>query len=83
MRINGSSLEQTWILFILGCFVPSLVEIASASGEDFLISSMYFGYICNYLPLEKCGAFIWINLNPLHQKDALCQVWLKLAKWFF
>ena len=27
MRINGSSLEQTWFLFILRCFVPSLVEI--------------------------------------------------------
>ena len=68
MTINGSLLEQTWILFNLGCFVPSLVEIASASGEDFLISSMYFRYICNYLPLEKCGDFIWINLNPLQPR---------------
>ena len=27
--------------------------------------------------------FIWTNLNPLASKDALCQVWLKLAQWFW
>ena len=28
--------------------------------------------------------FIWTNLNPLHApKDALWQVWLKLARWFW
>ena len=27
--MNGSSFEQTWILFTQGCFVPSLVEIGS------------------------------------------------------
>ena len=40
-------------------------------------------YICNYLPLEKSGA---LHLNKLESplpKDALCQVWLKLVKWFW
>ena len=32
------------------------------------ISSMYFHYLCNYLPLEKAGPFIWTNLNPLHPR---------------
>ena len=26
---------------------------------------------------------IWTNLNPLKPKGALCQVWLKLAQWFW
>ena len=32
----GPSFEQTWIYFIQGCFVPSLVEIGlySGSGEE-------------------------------------------------
>ena len=37
----------------------------------------------NYLPLEKGRA---LHLNKLEfpsPKDALCQVWLKLAQWFW
>ena len=37
----------------------------------------------NYLPLEKCGA---LHLNKLESplpKDALCQIWSKLAQWFW
>ena len=29
---------------------------------------MFFLLFCNYLPLEKGGAFIWTNLHPLHQR---------------
>ena len=39
----------------------------------FLISSMYFA-ICNYLPLEKGGAFHLNKLESSSPKDALCQV---------
>ena len=38
---------------------------------------------CNYLPLEKGRA---LHLNKLESpltNDALCQVWLKLAQWFW
>ena len=38
---------------------------------------------CNYLPLEKCMA---LHLNKFESplpNDALCQVWLKLVKWFW
>ena len=44
---------------------------------------MYFSLFRNYLPLEKGGA---LHLNKLESpllKDALCQVWLKLARWFW
>ena len=30
----------------------------------------------------KCGLSIWNNLI-LYPKDAFCQVWLKLAQWFY
>ena len=41
-----------------------------------------FSLFCNYLPIEKGGA---LHLNKFESplpKDALCQVWLKLAQWF-
>ena len=43
--------------------------------ENFLISSMYFGYLCNYLPLEKGGAFHLNKLESPSPKDGFCQVW--------
>ena len=51
--------------------------------DFFIISSMYFRYFCNNLPLEMG----WVlHLNKLQfpsPKDALCQVWLKLAQWLW
>ena len=49
----------------------------------FLILSMFFPYFCNYLPLEKGGALQLIKLESPLPKDALCQVWLNLAQWFW
>ena len=37
----------------------------------------------NYLPLKKDGAIHLNNLESPSRKDALCQVWLKLAQWFW
>ena len=51
--------------------------------EDFLILSMYFSLFPNYLPLEKRGALHLNKLESPSLKDALCQVWLKLAQWFW
>ena len=42
-----------------------------------------FSLFRNYLPLENGGA---LHLNKLEfpsPKDVLCQVWLKLAQWFW
>ena len=37
----------------------------------------------NYLPLEKDVALLLNKLESPSPKDALCQVWLKLAQWFW
>ena len=37
----------------------------------------------NYLPLKKGGALHLNKLESSSHKDALCQVWLKLAQWFW
>ena len=37
----------------------------------------------NYLPFEKSGALHLIKIESPSPKDALCQVWLKLAQWFW
>ena len=72
-----------WIL-TQGCFAPKLVEIGSVVLEKrfFLISSMYFRFFCNYLPLEM-GWVLYLNILEFPSPyDALWQVWLKLAQWF-
>ena len=48
--------------------------------EDFLISSMYF--LITTLHLEKGRALHFNKLESSSPKNALCQVWLKLAQWF-
>ena len=42
-----------------------------------------FSLFRNYLPLEKGGALHLNKLESPSPKDALCQVWLKLAQWFW
>ena len=37
----------------------------SGSGEDFLISPMYFRYFLIVSPCKKAGPFFWINMNHL------------------
>ena len=41
-----------------------------------------FSLFRNYLPLEKGRALHLNKLKSSSPKDALCQVWLKLAEWF-
>ena len=42
-----------------------------------------FSLFRNYLPLEKGGALHLNKLESPSPKDALCQVWLNLAQWFW
>ena len=42
-----------------------------------------FSLFRNYLPLEKGGVLHLNKLESPSPKDALCQVWLKLAQWFW
>ena len=56
----------------------------SGSGEeDFLILSMYFHYFVIISPWKRAGAHHMNKLDSPSPKDALCQVWLKLAQWFW
>ena len=64
--------------------MSSLVEIGSV-----VLESKIFKFrqciltISNYLPLEKGWAFHLNKLESPATKDALCQIWLKLAQWFW
>ena len=62
--------------------MPSLVEIGPVVLEKkiFSILSMYFSY---YVITLKRGVALHLNKREsTSRKDTLCQVWLKLAKWF-
>ena len=70
----GPSFEQTWIPFTQGC--------RGSAEEDFLISSMYFCFLVMISPLKRAESFNYKNLESSSPKNALCEVWLKLAQWF-
>ena len=55
----------------------------SGSGEKILkFTTMYFCYFIIFSLWKRAWPFIWRNGFPL-AKDASCQVWLKLAQWFW
>ena len=55
-----------------------------SGSENFLNSSMFFFLLfLNYLSLEKGWALQLKKLKFPSPKDDLCQVWLKLAQWFW
>ena len=51
--------------------------------KRFLIFVNVFSLFRNYFPLEKGGVLHLNNLESPLPKDALCQVWLNLALWFW
>mgnify|MGYP003692070963 CR=1 FL=1 len=56
----------------------------SGSGEeDFLILLMYFRFFVIISPWERAAALYLNKLESPSPENALCQVWLKLAKWFW
>ena len=61
-----------------------IAEKSSSSGEeDFFNFVNVFSLFLNYLPLERGGALHLNKLESPSPKDALRQVWLKLAQWFW
>ena len=75
---------ETLSLLQLGSFMPSLLEIGPGVLErkillDFINVFLLFRY---YLFLEKGVAPHLYKHESTSQKDALCQVWLKLARQF-
>ena len=62
----------------------SASQIESNTGEeDFFNFVNVFSLFRYYLPLEKGGTHHLNKLESPSPKDALCQVWLKLAQWFW
>ena len=60
--------------------MPSLIEIGLLVLKKIF---KIFSVFCNYLPLEKSNPLRFNNLESPLPKDDLCQVWLKLAQWFW
>ena len=74
-----------WSIFF-PCFVSNLVEIRPVVLEmkkfKFVNAFFLFPYYM-YLPLENSMALHLNKLESTLPKDALCQLWLKLAEWFW
>ena len=51
--------------------------------DDFFYFVNVFSLFHNYLPLEKGRALHLNKLESTSPKDAMYQVWLKLARWFW
>ena len=51
--------------------------------EDFLILSMYFRYFVIISSKKKSGSLYLNKFKSPLSKNALCQVWLNLAHWFW
>ena len=83
-ELNGSSFKQTWIPFIQGCTVPSLVETGSVVLEKKIFFNFVnvFALFRNYLPLVKGWALHLNNFESPSPKNELCKVWLKFVQWF-
>ena len=81
----GSSFEQAWIPFTQRCFVPKLVEIGPVVLEKKIskFRKCVFSLFHNYLPLQRGRSLHLNKLESPSPKNALCQVWMKLAQWFW
>ena len=61
-----------------------MVEIRSVVLEKIFFNFVnVFSLFLNFLLLEKGRALHLNKIESPSPKDALCQVWLKLAKWFW
>ena len=65
------------------CFVLGLVKIGPGFWRRFLNILNIILYFRYYLPLERGMALYLNKLEYPPPKDALCQVWLILAQWFW
>jgi hypothetical protein len=59
------------------------IWLAGSGEEDFKKFSVYFYTFAIISHWRRAIPSIWTNLNPPPPQDDLCQVWLKLAQWFW
>jgi hypothetical protein len=67
--------------FTQGLFVPSLIEFGLLILEKKIIKN--FQCIFTHLLLSPLAEMHLNKLESPPHKDDLCQVWLKLAHWFW
>ena len=76
------SFEQSWIPFTQECFVPIWLKLTQSMWWRRLAVDQISKFL-NYPPWKEAWPYIWtelvIHVLPM---DTLCQVWLKLARWF-
>ena len=71
---------KNWVQY----FVPSLVENVPVVLEKFAkVSIMYFYYFAIISTLRRAGPSFEKKNESSSPKDALYQVWLKMAQWFW
>jgi hypothetical protein len=63
--------------------VPSLIDFGLLVLEKILKMFSAFSLFCYYLPLERGYPLLLNKLECSSSKNDLCQVWLKLAQWFW
>ena len=56
---------------------------SSSGGKDFKFRECILAILLLSPVVKRCGLSIWTNLNPLNPGMPFCQVWLKLAQWFY
>ena len=59
------------------------LKLAQRFWRRFLNFVNVFSLFRNYLPLEESGVLHLNKLESPSRKDALCQIYLKLAQWFW
>ena len=71
LRLPRDDFYQVWL------------KLACWFWRRFFLNVSVFLLFCYYLPLERGDPLYLNNLESLSLQDDLCQVWLKLAKWFW
>ena len=83
-ELNGSSFQQNWIPLPKDALCQVCFKIAQWFWRrGFFNFVNVFSVFRNYLPSKKEGALHMIKVESPSPKDALSQVWLKLAQWFW
>ena len=76
-KIKFSSPKDEW------CHVWSKLAKWFSRRSIFLFRQCFFSIFCNFFLMEKDRTLHLNKLESPSPKDALCQVWLKFAQWFW
>ena len=80
---NYFPFEKCWGLHLNKVDIPFTIGLLALEKKIIIDIVNVFLLFHNYLPLEKGGALHLTKLESSSLKYAMCQVWLKLAQWFW